>query len=305
MISDGMQLELTHDLRDPIARRAVEATERQGDAVRLHRAAELGDGGDHAEAAACSANRSQRGCSRSDSATAAAASPERAARQMVRAGSGSVPPMTEYQASHPALRPRRGGCIARDADRDAVGHDRPDLLDAGTRFFRLRRHPGDLDRGDVRQLGDAGVQRVAEPEVRGARVVVDDHRKRHRGGEVLVEPEHVVVGERLVRHRRQQQAGRPGIGGVTREVDDLGCAQGADADDHGDAARVPHRNPCHPSALIEREVGSGPGRAEGGDRIHSCGCEPRDQAGVGDLVHFVIAHRGEREGAEVGEHASS
>lgn len=50
-------------------------------------------------------NNSHRGARRSDFAIASVARPSCEARVIVRARPGQVPPITEYQASHPAFRP--------------------------------------------------------------------------------------------------------------------------------------------------------------------------------------------------------
>ncbi len=58
------------------------------------------------------ANDCHNGASRSDSANASGIRPSRAARVIRIARAGRVPPITEYQASHPAARPAEfGGSI--------------------------------------------------------------------------------------------------------------------------------------------------------------------------------------------------
>lgn len=103
-------------------------------------------------------------------------------------------------------------------------------------------HPGDLDGNHVGEPAKPRVQLVGEGEARRAGVVVDHQGDGQARRDVLEEAEYLVVGERLVRHRRQQDSGRPRALGVLGRFQHVPGAQGPDSDDHRDSVGVLHRD---------------------------------------------------------------
>ncbi|ADI12740.1 hypothetical protein SBI_09622 [Streptomyces bingchenggensis BCW-1] len=123
------------------------------------------------------------------------------------------------------------------------------------------RHGRDLDGGDLWQLSDASVEFMGEVHVGGARVVVHAQRNGQLPGDVLVQSEHLVLGERLIRHRGQQHRRRACLLGILGQREYLRGPQRVDADDDGGLFGGLDGDPRRPGALLAGEVGVASGGA--------------------------------------------
>src|SRR5699024_7312018 len=201
------------------------------------------------------------------------------------------------------VQPCRGERVAGDPDRDVLRDHCPNPRNMRTRLFRIDGYAGDLDRRDPRELGNAGVQLCGEGEVRGAGVVVDDHRQLRVLGDGAVELEHVIRGERLICHRRQQHPGRARRFRTVDVGEDVGGAQAPDSDEHGCGAGLLDCELCDACTLVRGEVSVGASRAERSNRIHLGRRQLFDEPGERCLVDGVVVEWGEWETAQAGEHA--
>ena len=135
----------------------------------------------------------------------------------------------------------------------------------------------------------------------GARVVVDDDRQVRGLGDGAEEFEHLIVGQRLIAHRCQQQSlGSGGFGGG--DIDqDVSCPQRPDADEDGDVECGFDAQLRDPGALIGVEVRVRTGRTQRSDRVDSGEDETFNESDESILVEGFALQRSQREGAQTGE----
>lgn len=160
----------------------------------------------------------------------------------------------------------------------------------------LRLGGRDLEGHDAGHPAQAADESRAEPEVRGARIVVDAERQpalARDGGEML---EYLVVGQRRVGHRGEQTGGGAGRFGVLREQHGLVRPQSPHADKDRNLSRRLRKGGVQSApAFGSRKVRVGAGAAEQADRVDARRTEWRDESAQGGDVD-LSARAGRRDG---------